>query len=71
MNSFIEERVRESDLYKLGRQEGIEVAISMIHDYLDIIKQDNERPTYRWNKESHGVVAVLKYLTDEKQTTHD
>jgi hypothetical protein len=57
--NFIEKRLRKSELYKLGFEEGKESLISKVHEYLDIIKSDNTAPEYRWNKESHGVLGFF------------
>jgi len=39
-----------------------EMAAFYANRYLDIIRKDNTRPTYRWNQESHGVVGFIKWL---------
>ncbi len=38
------------------------LAVAKAEKYLEIIKQENDAPGYRWNKESHGVLGFLKWL---------
>lgn len=45
-----------------------EVAIALVREYLEIIKKDNTRPTYRWNTQSHGVLGFLRWLQDHQNS---
>lgn len=42
--------------------EGAEHLLEIGHQYLDSIRGKNSPPDYTWNKECHGVIAVLNYL---------